>query len=95
MRVVVSTSRSEDGRELKLEVADSGVGVEEVDRMRIFEPFFTTKKEGKGTGLGLSIVKNIVEGHGGRVTFESRVGEGTTFQICLPIEAASSQIAGR
>ncbi len=87
----VSTVLSADGRELTIEVADSGVGVDEPDRARIFEPFFTTKKEGKGTGLGLSIVKNIVEGHGGRVTFQSRDGEGTTFKISLPVEPASEQ----
>jgi len=52
----------------------------------VFEPFFTTKKDGKGTGLGLSIVKNIVEGHGGTVTFESDVGTGTTFVITLPVQ---------
>ena len=52
----------------------------------MFEPFFTTKKDGKGTGLGLSIVKNIVEGHGGQVRFESEVGMGTTFVITLPIQ---------
>jgi PAS domain S-box-containing protein len=89
----VSTRLSDDGSELILEVSDTGVGIDEGDRARIFEPFFTTKKEGKGSGLGLSIVKNIVEGHGGRLTVDSRVGEGTTFQICLPIGAAPSDIS--
>ena len=57
-------------------MADSGVGISAHDRAHVFEPFFTTKKDGKGTGLGLSIVKNIVEGHGGHVRFESEVGDG-------------------
>jgi len=67
-------------------VADSGAGIGQLDRAHVFEPFFTTKKDGKGTGLGLSIVKNIVEGHGGHVRFESEVGMGTTFFITLPIQ---------
>ena len=76
-----------------MEVTDNGVGIDEALVARIFDPFFTTKKEGKGSGLGLSIVKNIVEGHGGRVTVESRVGEGTTFRISLPVDASSVEIA--
>jgi PAS domain S-box-containing protein len=90
--ISIATSCSEDGRELCVEVADSGVGIDAALRARIFEPFFTTKKEGKGTGLGLSIVKNIVEGHGGRLAFDSRVGEGTSFKIYLPVEAAPGEI---
>ncbi len=82
----LTTSLTLDGEHLLIEVADRGVGIDELDRARIFEPFFTTKKDGKGTGLGLSIVKNIVEGHGGTITFESQVGQGTRFFITLPIE---------
>jgi PAS domain S-box-containing protein len=82
----LSTALTLDGAHVLVEVADSGVGIDELTRQHIFEPFFTTKKEGKGTGLGLSIVKNIVEGHGGQVTFQSRVGHGTTFFITLPID---------
>jgi signal transduction histidine kinase len=50
---------------------------------KVFEPFFSTKR--KGTGLGLSIVHQIVEGHGGDIQVESQEGEGTFFQITLPI----------
>jgi len=67
-----------------VEVADTGCGIPEEIRDRIFEPFFTTKKIGEGTGLGLSIVHQIVEKHGGTISFESKVGEGTTFFIKLP-----------
>jgi PAS domain S-box-containing protein len=91
--ITLTTRLSEDGRQVIVEVSDTGLGIEESARSHIFEPFFTTKKDGKGTGLGLSIVKNIVEGHGGRLTFDSRVGEGTTFRICLPVETTSVEIA--
>jgi len=83
--VTVMTSRAADDASLMLIVADTGVGIDPADRAHVFEPFFTTKKQGKGTGLGLSIVKNIVERHGGTVTFDSRVGQGTTFYITLPV----------
>jgi two-component system, NtrC family, sensor kinase len=92
--IALSASLSQDGSQLHIEVADTGVGIEEADQARIFEPFFSTKREGKGTGLGLSIVKNIIEGHGGRLSFESRVGEGTTFRISLPVEEAAEKIDG-
>jgi signal transduction histidine kinase len=84
----ISTALSPTGRELRVEVADSGVGIDALDQEHIFEPFFTTKKEGKGTGLGLSIVKNIIEGHGGQISCLSRVGEGTSFLFTIPVEAA-------
>jgi signal transduction histidine kinase len=84
--VTLATELVDGGRAVQVRVADSGVGIRTLDRDHVFEPFFTTKKDGKGTGLGLSIVKNIVEGHGGTVRFDSEVGQGTTFVITLPIQ---------
>jgi len=83
-QIRVSTAWDPTTREVVIEVADTGVGIDELDRPHVFEPFFTTKEDGKGTGLGLSIVKNIVEGHGGHISFESQVGVGTTFRVALP-----------
>jgi signal transduction histidine kinase len=89
-RVMLTTRLVEGGRAVRISVADDGVGIPSIDRDRVFEPFFTTKKDGKGTGLGLSIVKNIVEGHGGTVTFESGVEVvTTTFVITLPLQKES------
>jgi PAS domain S-box-containing protein len=85
--VALTTRLVDGGRAVRISVADDGVGIPSIDRDRVFEPFFTTKKDGKGTGLGLSIVKNIVEGHGGTVTFESGVETAkTTFVITLPLQ---------
>lgn len=68
-----------------IELTDNGTGIPESIRNSIFETFFTTKKKGEGTGLGLSISKNIVEEkHGGKLTFTSAEGEGTTFVIRIP-----------
>jgi signal transduction histidine kinase len=64
-------------------VADDGVGIPEEHLEQIFDPFFTTKK-GAGTGLGLSITYGIVEKLGGKLSVESRVGEGTCFTVTLP-----------
>jgi PAS domain S-box-containing protein len=76
---LVVATRS-DGPEVVTEVADQGPGVEDVER--IFEPYYTTKV--KGTGLGLAIARQIVAEHGGRITVESRLGQGTTVRIRLP-----------
>jgi signal transduction histidine kinase len=67
-------------------VRDNGIGIPEGDRPRLFRRFERGSNTGgiSGTGLGLHIVKEIVQGHGGSVTFESTVGEGTTFWLHLP-----------
>jgi signal transduction histidine kinase len=69
-------------------ISDSGRGIGPEDLKRIFDPFFTTKRVGEGTGLGLSITYGIIERHGGTIDIESRLGEGTTFNVAIPINAA-------
>jgi signal transduction histidine kinase len=77
------------GESTRLEVRDTGVGVPENEAGRLFERFFraSTAQNIQGTGLGLSITKAIVEAHGGTISFSSRVGEGTTFTVDLPLAA--------
>lgn len=77
---VVSRPGSE-GSGVELEIADSGVGMNDNKREHIFKPFFTDKH--KGTGLGLAITKNIIDSHNGEIRVESREGSGTTFTISL------------
>jgi len=68
-----------------LSVSDNGCGIAEKDLPHIFDPFFTTKDVGKGTGLGLAMVYGTVQKHHGAIEVESRVGEGTTFSVYLPL----------
>lgn len=69
---------------IKVEVSDTGCGIEKKDQEKIFNPFFTSKE--KGTGLGLSLVKKIISLHHGQIQFETRVNEGTIFKIYLPLK---------
>lgn len=68
-----------------IDVADTGVGLDEEMQKKIFEPFFTTKEAGKGTGLGLSIVYGIIKEHRGYITVDSRPGQGARFRVYLPV----------
>jgi len=71
---------------VRVSVQDNGSGIPEEIKPLIFEPLFTTKEAGEGSGLGLDIVNKIIRDHGGKIEFESKEGEGTTFIVQLPLE---------
>ncbi|WP_422447190.1 two-component system sensor histidine kinase NtrB [Thermoanaerobacterium sp. DL9XJH110] len=78
--IFIKSRRQED--KIIVEIKDDGVGIKEGNREKLFKPFFTTKEN--GTGLGLYITKRIIQNHGGKIRFESKEGEGTTFFVELP-----------
>ena len=73
------------GSYLKLEISDTGSGMDNAVKEKIFEPYFTTKGKGKGTGLGLAVVHGIVKEHGGAISVYSEPGQGTSFYVYFPV----------
>lgn len=86
----VEISAQSAGRQVVIEVKDTGMGIDQDDLERVFERFYRAEKgrarEKGGTGLGLAIAKHIVESHGGKIEAESRVPAGSTFRVILPSE---------
>jgi len=85
LTIRTSLIRHSGWNDIEIAFQDTGAGIAEENREKIFEPFFSTKEVGKGTGLGLSICYGIIEAHGGRIEVESRIQEGTTFRVILPV----------
>jgi len=88
------------GRLVELSLTDTGVGIAPADLGRIFEPFYSTKcapdDSGQGgTGLGLAVCRDIIEAHHGRLRAESRLGQGSTFTIILPVCQPPAATANR
>lgn len=81
----IETRLNKEAKSVEVAFEDNGIGISGEDQKRVFIPFFTTKEPGKGTGLGLSICNNIISAHNGKITLESRVGNGTRFTISLPV----------
>lgn len=83
--------RTEKGEnDVRMIFADTGPGISAENLKQIFTPFFTTKENGSGTGLGLATSQHIIEEHGGEITVESKVGEGTVFTVILPLAGPCS-----
>jgi signal transduction histidine kinase len=80
--VSVETSMN-DKKEVVIDIADQGCGMDDDILQSIFQPFFSCKGS-KGTGLGLSVTKKIIEEHGGRINVSSKVGEGSVFSVFIP-----------
>ena len=78
-------SKPQPGEYVSLSISDTGSGMAPKIIEHMYEPFFSTKEKGKGIGLGLSMVYAIVKNHDGLIDCSSKVGEGTTFRIYLPV----------
>ncbi|RJR25775.1 hypothetical protein C4578_00885 [Candidatus Microgenomates bacterium] len=91
-RVIVGLQKN--GKEVVASVKDFGVGIPKTEQEKIFDKFYRIEKEQKnssGFGLGLYIVKEIIEGHGGKIWVESKEGKGSTFYFTLPLSPSSSK----
>lgn len=80
------------GRYLDLKISDTGHGMDSITLEKIFDPYFTTKEPGKGTGLGLAVVFGLVKEFKGHITVHSKVDQGSTFHVYLPISEKSTAI---
>jgi two-component system, NtrC family, sensor kinase len=87
---IVITTKVRDDEHVAIAISDTGCGIPEENIGKIRDPFFTTKEVGKGTGLGLSIVDEIIRSHNGQLFVESKVGQGSTFTVVLPIRQRQS-----
>lgn len=97
-RVTVSLHRDDERRLAVLEVADSGIGISEIEVPRIFERFFRAnnarrESELKGSGLGLSICRAVAEAHHGRIVAHSQLGQGTKFVVTLPLANEPAELS--
>ena len=81
------------GRFVLISVRDEGTGMDKEVMEKVFEPFYTTKDVGKGSGLGLAVVYGIVDQHGGWIDLQSEVGQGTVFNVYLPLCAEAVEPA--
>ena len=88
--LTLTTKHVPDEDRARIEISDTGPGIDEEILPRIFEPFYTTKEEGEGTGLGLSLVYGIVENHGGNIKAVNNADKGSTFIVNLPLTRNSS-----
>jgi len=86
-------ARAASARRVKVEIEDSGIGIDASDADKVFNPFFTTKAA--GTGLGLALTHKIVEDHQGRITFRSAPGSETTFRVVLPVTQTTPDRLGK
>ena len=89
--ICIATRNDPEARGVRVTVSDTGEGIAPENVDRIFDPFFTTKPVGKGTGLGLSICYSIIQNLGGSITVKSKSGEGTDFDIFLPLETVDAE----
>jgi PAS domain S-box-containing protein len=92
--ISVAINAIDDGRAVKIDIADSGPGIKPDAMAKVTDPFFTTKDVGEGTGLGLWISENIVRAHGGTLEWKNGQGGGAVFVVTLPVRGLESARAG-
>ncbi|WP_081768850.1 ATP-binding protein [Herbaspirillum sp. RV1423] len=92
-RGTISITTSLVGKEVQIEIGDTGAGIAPENVSRIFDPFFTTKPIGQGTGLGLSLSYGIMQKHHGSISVSSVLGQGTTFTLRLPVKHETQEEA--
>jgi len=90
---LVSVKTIKEDNRVKITISDNGTGIPPDVQSKIFEPFYTTKPVGQGTGLGLSICHSIIDRHGGEISCQSTVNEGTSFIIKIPIYTSAADLA--
>jgi PAS domain S-box-containing protein len=100
-RGVITVATAVDGEDVVIRISDTGGGIPDDVRPKIFDPFFTTKDVGRGSGQGLPLARGVVqEGHGGSLTVDSVLGQGTTFTVRIPVsgltqtEPAEADLSG-
>jgi two-component system NtrC family sensor kinase len=86
----LNVTTAADPENVRIEIADSGMGIKEEHQKKIFDSFFTTKDSVKGVGLGLSVCYGFIKDHGGDIEVKSKVNEGTTFSITFPVYKEST-----
>jgi signal transduction histidine kinase len=86
LKVLLQTLPKEaSGPWVRIDIEDTGIGMDKEIIPQIFNPLFTTKEPGKGTGLGLFVVKYIIDQYGGHIEVKSEVGKGSIFKVFFPI----------
>ena len=94
-KLTIGTRLLADGDNVELWVSDTGQGIAPENLSKIFDPFFTTKADGKGVGLGLAVLYGIVKAHDGEVEVTSRINQGTTFTVTLPLRSRTTTAEAR
>jgi len=90
----ITARLDKDGQSVQVLLYDNGKGMTSAETLHVFEPFYTTKGPGQGTGLGLATCHRIIEQHGGEISIASKMGEGTTFIVSLPIQGPDGNASG-
>ncbi len=86
LKIAVCKLLREGRRSIRIDVEDTGPGMDKKTKEKIFDPLFTTKEPGEGTGLGLFVVKHIIDEYQGSIEVESEKGKGTIFRVYFPLE---------